>query len=157
VIVERVFQEDLPIVRIPQLRASGLITVETSAFSICLDGVEKTVGVVLRRLANGGSWSLFTAPCCGRRARALWLLEGSVVCRRCCIARGVRYRCEPAGLRRRAELRVPKLRALLQSEVRLKPARWGKVERRFQLEAALRRAELLVGYTDFVKPEPGED
>jgi hypothetical protein len=32
----------------------------------------------------------------------------------------------------------------------------GKLERRVRLEAALRRAELLVGHADFVKLKPGE-
>jgi hypothetical protein len=31
------------------------------------------------------------------------------------------------------------------------------MERRVRLEAALRKAQLLVGYADFVKPKPGED
>ena len=40
--------------------------------------------------------------------------------------------------------------------LRLKPHLWGKMERRSRLEAALARAELLVGYADFVKPKPGD-
>jgi hypothetical protein len=72
----------------------------------------------------------------------------------------VRWRCEPMGVRRRAELRIPKLRAMLESDApaRLKPhLRYSKLERRGRLEAALRKAELLVGYTDFVKLKPGEE
>jgi hypothetical protein len=71
---------------------------------------------------------------------------------------GVRYRCEPTGLRQRAEQRIPKLRAMLQSEksLRLKPRLYLKMERRVRLKAALKRAELLVGHVDFVKLKPGE-
>jgi hypothetical protein len=122
--------------------------------------VEVEVGLSLQRFPNGGSWSLFRCPPCGRKARTLRLLEGTVVCRRCCIRRGVRWRCEPMGVRRRAELRIPKLRAMLESDApaRLKPhLRYSKLERRGRLEAALRKAELLVGYTDFVKLKPGEE
>jgi hypothetical protein len=48
---------------------------------------------------------------------------------------------------------------MLQSEqsLRLKPHLYGTMKRRSRLEMALRRAELLVGYTDFVKPKPGEE
>jgi hypothetical protein len=154
----RVFQDDLPTVRIPYLRASGAITPETSAFSVHLGGVEKTVSVTLQRFPNGGSWSLFLCPQCGRKARALRLLRGEVLCRRCCVAGGVRFRCEPMGLRQRAEHRALKLRVMLQSEqsLRLKPCQWGKMERRVRLQAALHKAELLIGHTDFVKPKPGE-
>jgi hypothetical protein len=47
---------------------------------------------------------------------------------------------------------------MLQSEqsLRLKPCQWGKMERRVRLQAALHKAELLIGHTDFVKPKPGE-
>jgi hypothetical protein len=50
------------------------------------------------------------------------------------------------GLRQRAEHRIPKLRAMLESDVslRLKPHLWGTMERRSRLEAALRRAEYIV-------------
>jgi hypothetical protein len=79
-----------------------------------------------------------------------------VVCWRCCVSRGVRYRSEPMSVRRRAEHRIPKLRAKLESaeSLRLKPHLWGKMERRSRLEAALRRAELIVRHADFVEPQP---
>ena len=41
--------------------------------------------------------------------------------------------------------------------LRLKPhLRYSKLERRERILAALRKAELLVGRTDFVKPKPGD-
>jgi ribosomal protein L37AE/L43A len=111
-------------------------------------GVE--VGLYLQRFANGGSWSLFRCPSCGRKARVLRLLEGSVVCRRCCIARGVRPRTSPMSVRQRAERRISKLKAMLESErsLRLKPHLWGKLERRSRLETALARAEFIVSRKD---------
>ena len=149
--MERIFQDDLPTVRIPHLRASGAITSETSVVSVRLGGVEKTVSVTLQRFPNGGSWSLFFCPCCGRKARVLRLLCGEVLCWRCCVRRGVRFRCEPMSIRQRAERRIPKLRAMLESEVslRLKPVLWGKLERRSRLQAALERAEYVVKRSSF--------
>jgi hypothetical protein len=48
--------------------------------------------------------------------------------------------------RRRAEHRIPKLRAMLESEqsLRLKPVLWGTMERRKRFEAALARCEYIV-------------
>lgn len=91
-----------------------------------LGGVEQTVGVKVRRFPCGGGWSLFVAPCCGNPVRVLRLLEGAMVCTRCCTRRGVRFRCESMSVRQRAELRIQKLRAMLESKqsLRLKPVLW---------------------------------
>jgi hypothetical protein len=58
------------------------------------------------------------------------------------------------SVRQRAEHRIPKLRAMLErtGSARLKPVLWGKMERRSRLEAALRRAELIVRHADFASP-----
>jgi hypothetical protein len=144
--VRRVFQDDLPSLSAPRLRASGVITTEMTEIVVKIGDVEVEVGLSLLRFANGGSWSFFRCPSCGQQARILKLLDGAVLCRRCCVSRGVRWRCEPMGLRQRAEHRIPKLRAMLESDVslRLKPHLWGTMERRSRLEAALRRAEYIV-------------
>jgi hypothetical protein len=154
-----VFQDDLPSVSVSRLRATGAVTPEMTRTTIGIADVEVEVGLQLVRFRNGNSWSFFLCPQCGRRARTLKLLGGSVLCWRCCHRRGARYRVWTRGLRGRAELRIPKLRAMLESEqsLRLKPHLWGTMERRVRLEAALRKAQLLVGYTDFVKPKRGED
>jgi hypothetical protein len=155
----RRFADDLPAVSISRLRAAGTVTLAMATMTISLGDVEMNVGVNHLYFPNGGSWSFFIAPCCGRRARTLRLLDGAVLCSVCCKRRGACPRTWPLGLRQRAEHRIPKLRAMLQSDVplRLKPhLRWSKLERRTRLEAALRKAELLVGYHDFVKPEEEE-
>jgi hypothetical protein len=74
-----------------------------------------------------------------------------VVCRRCCVSRGVRFACELISVRKRAELRIPKLKGMLESEVslRLKPHLYGKLERRSRLQAALERAEYIVKRSEF--------
>jgi len=101
------------------------------------------VGLYLQKFANGGSWSLFCCPSCGLKARVLRLLDGSVVCRRCCVSRGVRPRSSPMSVKQRAERRIPQLKAMLESEtsLRLKRHLWGRMERRKRHEAALERAE----------------
>ena len=68
----------------------------------------------------------------------------------------MRPRADLMSIRQRAEHRIPKLRAKLESaeSLRLKPHLWGTMERRSRLEAALRRAELIVRHADFVEPQP---
>ena len=143
----RVFQDDLPAIYISRLRATGVITPETTDFVVRLGDVEQTVGVRARRFPCGGGWSSFVCPSCGVQVRVLRLLNGTVVCCRCCIRRGIRPRAHTMSVRRRAEHRIPKLRAMLESKesLRLKPVLWGTMERRKRHEAALARAEFIVG------------
>jgi hypothetical protein len=133
------------------LRATGVVTAEMDRVTITIADVEAEVGLDLVKFPNGGSWSFFLCSHCGQRARTLKLFEGCVLCWRCCHRRGMRYRCWPAGVRRRAEMRIPKLRAMLESPtpLRLKPVLlWSRLERRSRLKAALARAEyLLAEYT----------
>ena len=144
---ERRFTDDLPSINISRLRATDVITPETTEFLVKLGDVEQTVGVYLRNFPNGGSWSLFIAPCCAKKVRLLRLLNGRLLCCRCCRARGMLYRSDPTSSRRRAELRIPKLRAMLESDkpLRLKPSTMrGKMERRGRHEAALQRNLLIL-------------
>ena len=94
--------------------------------TIGIADVEVEAGLQLVRFANGGSWSFCLCPQLAAE-RELKLFEGSVLCWRCCHRRGVRYRCLRSSLRGRAELRVPKLKAMLESKqsLRLKPVLWG--------------------------------
>ena len=107
-VVTEVFQDDLPSISVSRLRASGVITAEMSKAKIGIANVEVEVGLQLVKFANGGSWSFFLCPQCGRRARTLKLLEGCVLCWGCCHRRGVRYRVSsamggrPASCRRRS-------------------------------------------------------
>jgi hypothetical protein len=144
--VPRVFQDDLPSVSISRLRAIGVITAEMTEFVVCLGGVEQTVGVTLRRFPGGGNWSRFVAPCCGWKVRILRLLDGALVCTRCCARRGAMWRSWPMSRKQRAERRALKLQAMLASKtsLRLKPVLWGTMERRKRHEAALARAEFII-------------
>ena len=141
------YREDLPSISISRLRALGVVTVDTTEFHIKLGHVEKDVSVHLRRFPSGGSWSWFGCPTCGKWARTLRLHLDDIVCPGCCKRRGIRWRVWTMSVRQRAEHRIPKLRAMLESteSLRLKPHLWGTMERRKRLEAALRRCEFIVG------------
>jgi hypothetical protein len=159
----RRFVDDLPCVSVSRLRALGVITSETTEFLVRLGDVEQTVVVTERRFPRGGSWSLFVCPSCGGNVRLLRLLDGALLCARCCIRRGAGCRAWPMSRRQRAEHRIQKLRAMLETPVslRLKPHLWGKMERRSRLEAALARCELIVSqgrrYRDVLKQTPEID
>jgi hypothetical protein len=60
---------------------------------------------------------------------------------------------DPVSVKKRAEMRIPKLKAMLESEasLRLKPALYGKMERRSRMEAALREAEFRVAQSGIRK------
>ena len=105
-----------PLATIHWLRAIGAITDKTTEFVVKFGDVEQTVGVRTLWFLNGGSWSLFVAPCCGKQARVLKVLDGVVLCWRCCVCRGVRYRVWPMSLRGRAENQIPRLRAMLETD-----------------------------------------
>ena len=155
-----VFQDDLPSISISRLRATGAITAEMSKTKITIGGVEVEVGLQLVKFPNGGSWSFALCPHCGLRARVLKLFDGCVLCWRCCCRRGAQYRVKRCWVRGRAELRIPRLKAMLEAStpLRLKPVLWGTMERRKRHEAALVRCEFILSkgprYRDVLKQTP---
>ena len=142
----RVFRDDLPSVKVSRLRALGEITAESSSTVVNLDGFKFSVGLVLRKFPNGGSWSLFRCPRCDRWVQVLWLLEERPVCRLCCNTRGAGLRSWPMGVRQRAEISIQRLTARLTSTrpERLNPRGGAMMERRGSLELSLRRCLLTV-------------
>lgn len=157
-LTERRFVDDLPFINISRLRAEGTISPSTTEFVVRLGDVEQTVGVKHRKFPCGGGWSSFVSPCCGVQVRMLRLLNGRLLCCRCCNRHGVRYRCEPTGARQRAAMRIPKLLAMLNSDtpLRLKTMR-GTMERREQHEAALQRNLLILKRHDLAAREKAID
>ena len=144
--------DDLTSLGVSRLRATGVITAEMMSVLVEIGGASVEVGLGLVRFPNKGSWSFFLCPQCSRKARTLRLYEGRLLCKGCLVARAaVRSRCEGISAKRRAELRIPKLKGMLESEVslRLKPVLWGKLERRSRLQAALERAEYIVKRSEF--------
>ena len=137
------YREDLPAVSISRLRALDIVTAETTQFRVWLGHVEQNVSVHLRKFRGGGSWSWFGCPTCGKWVRTLRLHLDDIVCPGCCKRRGIRPRADPMSVRQRAEHRIPKLRAMLETttSLRLKPVLRGTMERRSHYEAALRKAE----------------
>jgi hypothetical protein len=154
------YLDDLRIIAIPRLRALGLVTAEMTEFVVRIGDVEQNVGLTVRKFPNGGSWSQFICPACGWKVRMLRLLDGAVLCTRCCIRRGASPRVWSMSVKQRAERRIPRLRAMLESptSLRLKPSTlWGRMERRSRMEAALREAEFRVAQSGIVRARARAD
>ena len=121
------------------------MTIETATFLVQLGHVERVVSVSLLKFPNGGSWSLFVCPTCGKRAQTLRLHLDDIVCSGCCRRRGIRPRADTMGVRKRAKHQHTEIsRAMLESaqSLRLKPSILrGTMERRSRLEARLRECE----------------
>jgi hypothetical protein len=134
--------DDLPSSEsVSRLRASGRIGRDTEATAVVIGDEVFTVPVVHRRFGNGGDWAFYLCSC-GRRCRVLRLFEGSLECRWCLTARGLRGRVELIATCERAGYLGPKLIARLNSSsaARLHPRGGEKLDRRSRLEGKLRRS-----------------
>ena len=166
----RIFFDELPSLGVSRLRAMGAIGLEDRQVLIPFGGRMKLIGVAHTVFKNGGSWSYFRCPKCGRRAKRLWLVDDAPRCRICLEKLGVRYRSAYAfgqseRLRER-DRRVDRLQAMLEGgPLRLNPvpANWGnrRLDRRIRLTWALQRARLVtrlaqIAYQHLQSSKPDE-
>jgi hypothetical protein len=148
----RIFFDELTSLGVSRLRAAGVIRLEDRQAVIPFGGHNKLVGVAHTVFKNGGSWSYFRCPKCGRRAKRLWLVDDAPRCVNCCWSLGVRYRSAYAFGRserlRERDHRVDRLQAMLEGgPLRLKPVppNWGdrRLDRRIRLTWAMQRARIV--------------
>jgi hypothetical protein len=142
----RMYLDELPSVRITDIRRSGDLTPDMDHIAVTFQGnegapVSTEVAVRSFRMRSGGVFLQFICGRCGRRARVLRLHEPHIVCGRCT---GLRYWCEGKPAVRRAQHRVERLKATRfhGGPVSRRPGR--TMERRAQLTASLRRSEAVV-------------
>ena len=166
----RIFFDQLVSLAVSRLRARGVIKLEDRQVLIPFGEQNKLIGVAHTNFWNGGSWSYFRCPKCGRRAKKLWLVDDAPRCRLCLEKLGVRYRSAYAFGRterlRERDRRVDRLQAMLEGgPMRLKPAppNWGnrRLDRRNLLTAALQRARIVtrlaqIAYQQQQTSEPHE-
>ena len=107
---------------------------------VTIAGVSREVGLWHLRFPNGGGWSFFLCPSCGRRARVLKLFE-KIGCRRCTCSgsssRPLPWRIDLGD----RTLQIERLRQRLSGvPARVKPRPGRTLDRRWRTEQALRRA-----------------
>jgi hypothetical protein len=164
----RIFFDELQSLTASRLRATGAIRLEDREGVIAFGDKQKLVGVAHTIFKNGGSWSFFVCPKCGRRAKKLWLVDDSPRCRLCLEKLGVRYRAAYGFGRterlRERDRRIDRLQAMLEGgPMRFKPVppNWGnrRLDRRNRLSWALQHARIatrlaLIVYQDQQTSEP---
>ena len=134
----RLTQDDCPSVSVSRMRALGEVREDMARVRVTIAGVSREVGLWHLRFPNGGGWSFFLCPSCGRRARVLKLYE-KIACWRCTRLEGrpLAYRVwlgDKAG-------RIERLRQRLSGgPARVKPRPGRTIDRRWRTEQALRRA-----------------
>jgi hypothetical protein len=139
-LVVRGTQDDCPSISVSRMRALGEVTEGMGSVHVAIAGVEREVRLSHLHFPNGGGWSFFLCPVCGRRARVLKLFE-RIACWRCTGSgfppRRLLYRVQ---LGDRAE-RIGRLRQRLCGDpARVKPRPGRTLDRRWRTEQALRRA-----------------
>jgi hypothetical protein len=148
----RIFFDELVSIGASRLRATGVIRLEDRQTVIPFGEHDKLIDVAHTVFKNGGSWSYFRCPKCGRRAKRLWLINDAPRCVKCCWSLGVRYRSAYGFGRtqrlRERDHRVDRLQAMLEGgPMRLKPPppKWGnrRLDRRHRLTWALQRARIV--------------
>ena len=82
----RRFLDEFECVKIPRLRATGVVQLDAVSAVIPFGSKQKLIGLAHVRFRDGGSWSLFRCPKCTRRANRLWLIEDRPLCAKCCKA-----------------------------------------------------------------------
>ena len=147
----RVFFDQLASLDAARLKATGAIRLEDRHGVIAFGDKQKLVGVAHTVFKNGGSWSYFVCPKCGRRAKRLWLIDDAPRCKVCLEKLGVRYRAAYGFGRterlRERDRRIDRLQAMLEGgPMRFKPVppNWGnrRLDRRNRLTWALQRARI---------------
>ena len=147
----RIFFDELVSLTASRLRATGAIRLGDRQGILSFGDKQKLVGVVHTVFKNGGSWSYFVCPKCGRRAKRLWLIDDAPRCKVCLEKLGVRYRAAYGFGRterlRERDRRIDRLQAMLEGgPMRFKPVppNWGnrRLDRRNRLTWALQRARI---------------
>ena len=73
----------LPTLTVWSLRAAGIITLATNDVEVEVGGLKRRASLWHMPFWNGGSWSYFLCPNCGRKCQKLRLYDGRLTCRLC--------------------------------------------------------------------------
>jgi hypothetical protein len=122
----RKFFDEFESVRVPRLRAMGLIDpAKRHAIIPFPNGKQKLIGTAHVRFPNGGGYSYFRCPRCAKLAGVLYLIDGAPRCVRCCAAIDITYRTRMGfGRSERQHARVKVLDRLIAKLETTEPLRF---------------------------------
>jgi hypothetical protein len=125
-------------VKIPRLRAMGVVQFDAPHAIIKIGDRQKLIGLAHVRFRNGGSWSLFRCPKCARRVNRLWLIEDRPLCRHCCEGIGIVHRSKWGfGRQERLRARDQKLDELIAKLDATTPLRFNPAPKHWRGRARL--------------------
>jgi hypothetical protein len=125
---QRKFLDEFLCVKIPRLRAMGVVQLDAPHAVIAFDDKSKLIALAHTKFRHGGSWSFFRCPKCDRRCNRLWSVDDAARCCKCCEAMGIRNRSQygfgTTERRRAADQSLDRLIARLETTepLRFKPA-----------------------------------
>ena len=88
----RRFFDEFLCVKIPRLRATGVVQLDALSAIVKFGDKDKLIGLAHTKFRHGGSWSYFRCPRCARRCNRLWSVDDGARCCKCCEAMGIRHR-----------------------------------------------------------------
>jgi hypothetical protein len=134
----RRFFDEFASVKIPRLRAMGVVQLDAPHAIIQVGDRQKLIGLAHTKFRNGGSWSLFRCPRCARRANRLWLIEDRPLCRHCCEGIGIVHRSKWGfGRHERLRTRDQKLDELVAKLEATTPLRFNPAPKHWRGRARL--------------------
>jgi len=129
----RRFLDEFLCVKIPRLRAMGVVQLAAPHAVIPFDDKSKLIALAHTKFRHGGSWSYFRCPKCDRRCNRLWSIDDAPRCVKCCEVMGIRHRSQYGFGRtermRAADQSLDQLISKLETNEPLRlngaPASWG--------------------------------
>ena len=130
----RKYFDEFESVGVSRLRAMGVIDpAKRQAIIPFPNGKQKLIGTAHVHFPNGGGYSYFRCPRCGKLAGVLYLIDDAPRCVRCCTAMGIAYRTRMgfgrSGRQHAREKVLDRLIAKLKRTEPLRfkpaPANWG--------------------------------
>jgi hypothetical protein len=129
----RRFFDEFECVKIPRLRASGVVQLDALHAVIPFNDKSKLIALAHTKFRHGGSWSYLRCPRCDRRCNRLWSVDDALRCCKCCEAMAICHRSQYGFGRtermRAADQSLDRLISKLETSERLRlngaPPSWG--------------------------------
>jgi hypothetical protein len=129
----RRFLDEFLCVKIPRLRARGVVQLDAPHTIIQVGDRQKLIALAHTKFRHGGSWSYFRCPKCDRRCNRLGSVDDAPRCVKCCEVMGIRHRSQYGFGRtermRAADQSLDQLISKLETNEPLRlngaPASWG--------------------------------